>query len=82
MRATEDWAVVWFCDGCGVEVERREYGERRRPGRYRRWCSDACRMRAARDMSAEDMNAATEGIDLVRQNRRMVRGAGTKHGFA
>lgn len=56
MRVAEGWTVLWLCDHCGAEIERREYGQRRRSGRQRRWCSDACRMRAARRRRTNDLD--------------------------
>jgi hypothetical protein len=58
MRLSDGWAIVWCCDGCGTEVERREWGQTRRSGRPRRWCTEACRMRTARVEKSPEIGVA------------------------
>lgn len=45
IRLLPDFTREVVCDGCGAVIER---FLRRPTGRPRRWCSDACRMRASR----------------------------------
>lgn len=45
IRILADYTREVVCDGCGAVIER---FQGQRLGRPRRWCSDACRMRAAR----------------------------------